>query len=58
MTAPIVLPATAVVVTLDDVDHDPTPIGVATACGIWLDADRQTNPPQGRPCPACFGDLS
>lgn len=50
------LPSPTRVVTLGGVDHDPTPIDVATACGIWLCVDQSTNPPQGTPCPRCFGD--
>jgi hypothetical protein len=56
MTAPIVLPDTAIVVTIGDVDHDPAPLDVATACGIWLRVDYSTNRPQGTACPRCFGD--
>ncbi len=52
------LPAPTLVVTINGVDHDPTPIGIATACGIWLDVDPTLNPPQGTPCPSCFGDPS
>lgn len=52
------LPTPTMVVTLDGVDHDPTPISLATACGQWLQAGYTTNPPQGTPCPACFGDPS
>ncbi len=51
-------PAPTVVVTLSDVDHDPVLLTVATACGIWLDVNYSTNPPQGTPSPKCFGDPS
>jgi hypothetical protein len=50
------LPAPTVVVTLAGVDHDPQPFDLATACGIWLLIGYTTNPPQGTPCPRCFGD--
>lgn len=40
------------------VDHDPSPIDLATACGLWLPVGCSTNPPQGTPCPKCFGDPS
>ncbi len=58
MTVLAGLPAPTVVVTIRGVDHDPVPLTVATACGIWLDIDYPTNPPQGTPCPTCFGDKS
>ncbi len=52
------LPTPTRVVTIGGVDHDPVPMTVATACGIWLPVDYSTTPPQGMPCPRCFGDPS
>jgi uncharacterized RDD family membrane protein YckC len=52
------LPTPTLVVTIGGVDHDPMPISLATACGIWLFVGYTTNPPQGTPCPSCFGDRS
>jgi hypothetical protein len=50
------LPTPTRVVTFDGVDHEPTPIDLATACGIWLPLGYTTHPPQGTPCPRCFGE--
>lgn len=44
--------------TLDAVDHDPVPGQPATVCGHALTAvpaPSDLNPPQGQPCPDCFG---
>ncbi len=50
------LPAPTRVVTIGGFDHDPTPVDLATACGIWLMPGYSTYPPQGTACPHCFGD--